>query len=97
MEAPPALPPDSVVFINETSPEDNDLKKKDPFDPSPIDSGPEPDLYPPLAPVRATAAAAPSAEEILQTACEKVQQIFHMFHHCLIPRPAPLVAVKRKQ
>lgn len=53
------------------SPEENYPEKEDPFDPSPIDSGQEPDLYPTLAPVCAMATSAPSTEEILQTACKK--------------------------
>ncbi|RMC21445.1 hypothetical protein DUI87_02311 [Hirundo rustica rustica] len=64
-------PSDTVVFANETSPEENDLEKKDMFDLGPIDSGQEPDLYPSLAPVHAMAAAVPSTKEILQTACKK--------------------------
>ena len=61
-DAPPALPSDCIVFVNETSAEENNPEK---------DSGQEPDWHPPLAPVCAMAAAAPSTEEILQTACKK--------------------------
>lgn len=59
-----------LFFVNETSPGDNDPEKKDPFDPGPIDTGQEPDLYPSLAPVYAMVAGAHSMEEILQVACK---------------------------
>lgn len=71
VDPPPALPSDSVIFVNEASPQDNDPEKKDPFNPSPIDSGQGPELYPSLAPVYAMAAGALSAEEILQTVRKK--------------------------
>ncbi|XP_014821242.1 PREDICTED: endogenous retrovirus group K member 9 Gag polyprotein-like [Calidris pugnax] len=39
---------------------------EDLFDPGPIDSDQEPDLYPPLTPVKAMVASAPTADQILQ-------------------------------
>ncbi|XP_075015501.1 endogenous retrovirus group K member 8 Gag polyprotein-like [Calonectris borealis] len=66
------LAPDETVMPQaEPPPLKDDLEPDDPFDTGSIDPEREPDLYPPLTPVKAMAASAPTADEILQRQRQK--------------------------
>ncbi|GAB0208600.1 endogenous retrovirus group K member 10 Gag polyprotein-like [Grus japonensis] len=80
----PELESDYAEVVTEPLLSEGGADPGDPFDPGPVDPERQPDLYPPLTPVKAMAASAPTAEEILQQQRQKT-----LSRISLMPSPPP--------
>ncbi|GAB0187332.1 endogenous retrovirus group K member 10 Gag polyprotein-like [Grus japonensis] len=85
----PELEPDNAEVAAEPPLSEGGADPGDPFDPGPVDPERELDLYPLLTPVKAMAASAPTAEEILQQQRQKTLSWLSLMHPPPFAPPPP--------